>query len=238
MSEIVWHDIECGGYDADLALWRGLAGQEAGPVLDVGAGTGRVALDLAREGHEVVALDLSPVLAAELGSRAAGLPVEVVVADARDFSLGREFGLILVPMQGLQLLGGAAGRSAFLRCARAHMGPGGLLAAALAQRLEPYEPQEGYGPLPDMREADGVVWSSLPLRVVERPGTFELHRRREIVRRDGSRSEEHDLIVLDDVGAAQVAREAEALGFAAEPVLHISATEEYVGSDVVMLRAR
>jgi SAM-dependent methyltransferase len=55
MTDVLWHDIECGGYDLDLPLWRELAGREGSPVLDVGAGTGRVALDLARRGHEVVA---------------------------------------------------------------------------------------------------------------------------------------------------------------------------------------
>ena len=39
---------------------------EAGPVLDVGAGAGRVALDLARAGHDVTALDLDAELLAEL----------------------------------------------------------------------------------------------------------------------------------------------------------------------------
>ena len=53
MSEVIWHDIECGGYAADLPLWRELAAAEAGPVLDVGAGAGRVALELARHGHAV-----------------------------------------------------------------------------------------------------------------------------------------------------------------------------------------
>ena len=47
-EHVAWHDVECGGYDADLPLWRELAARRGGPVLDVGAGTGRVALDLAR----------------------------------------------------------------------------------------------------------------------------------------------------------------------------------------------
>ena len=59
---VAWHDVECGGYRADLPLWRELARAEAGPVLDVGAGTGRVALDLARAGHSVTALDREPEL--------------------------------------------------------------------------------------------------------------------------------------------------------------------------------
>ena len=53
---VIWHDVECGRYAADLPLWRGLADEASGPVLDVGAGTGRVAIDLARRGHEVTAL--------------------------------------------------------------------------------------------------------------------------------------------------------------------------------------
>ncbi len=53
---VVWHDLECGGYSADLPLWRELAARcavSAGArVLDLGAGTGRVSLDLARAGHQ------------------------------------------------------------------------------------------------------------------------------------------------------------------------------------------
>ncbi len=40
----IWHDAECGAYAADLALWEELAAAAGGPVLDLGCGTGRVAL--------------------------------------------------------------------------------------------------------------------------------------------------------------------------------------------------
>ena len=46
----IWHDVECGAYEADLELWRELAREAPEGVLDVGAGTGRVALRLARAG--------------------------------------------------------------------------------------------------------------------------------------------------------------------------------------------
>src|SRR4051794_40089314 len=48
--DALWHDLECGAYREDLALWHTLAGVTGGPVLDVGAGTGRVSLDLAARG--------------------------------------------------------------------------------------------------------------------------------------------------------------------------------------------
>ncbi|HEX6621776.1 MAG TPA: class I SAM-dependent methyltransferase, partial [Solirubrobacteraceae bacterium] len=104
LIDVIWHDVECGAYDLDLPLWRELADHEGSPVLDVGAGTGRVALDLARRGHEVVALDRDPALLEALVDRGAGLTVSAVAADARAFDLGRRFPLVIVPMQTLQLL--------------------------------------------------------------------------------------------------------------------------------------
>src|SRR4249920_7709 len=113
--DALWHDLECGGYDEDLPLWRALAGEAGGPVLDVGAGTGRVTLDLAGAGAPVVALDAEGPLLEALAHRATGLPVETVVGDARELALGdRRFALVLVPMQTIQLLGGPRGRAAFL----------------------------------------------------------------------------------------------------------------------------
>ncbi|MFM9139047.1 MAG: hypothetical protein ACKOTH_00540, partial [Solirubrobacterales bacterium] len=51
----IWHEVECGGYEADMALWERLAARFPGPILDVGSGTGRVALRLATAGASVVA---------------------------------------------------------------------------------------------------------------------------------------------------------------------------------------
>ena len=93
---VIWHDLECGAYAEDLPLWRALAAEYGDPVLDVGAGTGRVALDLARAGYRVTALDRDPELArarsAPRGKNSDG-PMSsqrsYAVADARDFDLGR-----------------------------------------------------------------------------------------------------------------------------------------------------
>jgi SAM-dependent methyltransferase len=235
---VIWHDLECGGYVEDLKLWRSLADQCGGPVLDVGAGTGRVSLDLARRGHRITALDRDEVLLAELRRRAAGLTLDTVCADARQFQLDRRFALCLVPMQTIQLLSGHDGRVSFLRCAHRHLDPGGLLAIAISEVLELYEVVDGApAPLPDICERDGVVYSSQPTAVRVAGDRFVLERRRETVSAAGVRDVTDDIIELDRVSAAQITREGGSVGLRSVGSATIPATPDYVGSEVVMLRA-
>jgi SAM-dependent methyltransferase len=236
VPEVIWHDVECGAYAEDLPLWRDLVTIHGGPVLDIGAGTGRVTLHLAGQGHEVVALDRSPDLLAALRARAEGLPVETVVADARDFDLGsRRFGLILVPMQTAQLFGGAGGRARFLRCARAALAPGGLLAISIVDALETFDEVRCMPPIPDIREIDGIVYASRPVSVTNEPDGAVIRRVRETVDVAGRRTVEEDLISLDHVEPATLEAEGAAAGLHAQRARHIPETDDYVGSTVVML---
>jgi SAM-dependent methyltransferase len=234
---VVWHDLECGGYTADLPLWRELAAQADGPVLDLGAGTGRVALDLVRRGSDVLALDRDADLLAALGTRARaeGLDVATLCADARAFDAGRHFALCVVPMQTIQLLGGPDGRARCLECVRAHLEPGGRVAAALADPLEGFGDDVVSLPLPDMGEHDGWVYSSQPVALHRENGATIIERNRQRVAPNGARTEAKDLVRLDDLEAAALEREAQAHGLRALPRRRVPATEEHVGSEVVLL---
>jgi SAM-dependent methyltransferase len=239
-ASVIWHELECGSYAEDLALWSDLAAASGDPVLDVGAGTGRVTLELARLGHTVTALDLDDELLGQLAVAAAGLDVSTVVADARDFALQTSFALCIVPMQTIQLLGGSRPRRAFLACARRHLRPGGTLAIALADELEPFDADGDpfvVAPLPDVCERDGVVYSSRPTAIRERDGGFVLERRRETVSVGGDLTVELDEVVLDSVSADTLEREGVAVGLTALGRVSIPATDEYVGSLVVSFRA-
>jgi SAM-dependent methyltransferase len=233
---VIWHDLECGAYTADLPVWRELAQEPGDPILDVGAGTGRVTLDLARRGHTVTALDQDPVLLAELERRAAGLPVQVVHADARAFALQQRFRLIIVPMQTVQLLGGAAGRERLLRAAAGHLKPRGVVALAITEELDHFTPEDAVPlPLPDMRELDGVVYSSQPTAVREAPGGFVLERMRERIGPAGDRSVEPDVIHLDRLSSSQLQDEATSVGLAPLGTIVVPETPDHVGSVVVIL---
>ena len=251
-SRLVWHDLECGGYEADLALWRELAGAQPQRVLEVGAGAGRVSLDLARAGHAVTALDRDRALLSAIESRRGEAAVQTAHADARSFSLGgRKFGLCVVPMHTIQLLRDQDERGAFLRCARVHLRRGGLLACAILTAVEPFDCRDGgLGPVADRADVDGLLYISRPVRVEVRRGKIVIERERRILgRREDSGSgpeaeeermvelvRERDEAVLAQLRRAQLEREAQAAGFRVEPASAIARTDEHVGSTVVMLR--
>jgi SAM-dependent methyltransferase len=239
-----WHELECGSYSADLSLWRELAQQTAigaqpGTLLDVGAGTGRVTLDLAARGCRVTALDLDEDLLAALCAQAQerDLDVQTVCADARTFELGqRDFGLCIAPMQTVQLLGGESERVAFLSRAAAHLRPGGLLACAIVTRLEPFDCGNGdLGPSAESRRVDGTLYSSRATRVEVRARHITIERERRIVSAEQTAGE-RNVVELDRLSAAQLRSEAVAAGLRPEPDRVIAPTEDHVGSIVVMLR--
>jgi SAM-dependent methyltransferase len=252
-SRLAWHELECGGYEADLALWRKLAGPRPQRVLEVGAGAGRVSLDLARAGHVVTALDHDRALLSAIERRRGEAAVQTAHSDARSFSLrGPKFGLCVVPMHTIQLLRDSEERGAFLRCARQHLRRGGLLACAILTAVEPFDCRDGgLGPEADSANANGLLYISRPVRVEVCHEKIVIERERRILRlpkdSGGGRAvyekqmvelvRERNQALLAQLGCAQLEREGQACGFRVEPASAIGRTDEHVGSAVVMLRA-
>ena len=239
--EVIWHDVENGSYAADLELWGELAADADGPILDLGAGTGRVARDLHAAGHEVHALDSDPKLLAALRERAPG--VTTITDDARTFSAAQRFALILAPMQLVQILGGPAARLAMLERVHAHLDQGGTFAAALADahaaipggeaRLPGAAPEP---PMPDMLERDGWVFASQPVAVREQNGHVVVTRRRQAVSPRGALEQETVEIALDVVSVEEVEQEARLAGLTPVERRQIAETTDHIGSTVVVCR--
>jgi SAM-dependent methyltransferase len=233
VSTVVWHDVECGSYTADLPLWEELAAAAGGPVLDVGAGTGRVALHLAGAGFAVTALDVDTELLAELERRAvqAGVEIPTIVADAAQFDASG-FALVAVPMQTIQLLPERAG---FFASARRALAPGGLVALAVATELEVFD-GEHHLPDPDVLLRDGTRFISQPTAVRAIPGATRIERVRQTIGPDGERSRTQDAIELAELTVEALEAEGAAAGLRPEPARTIAPTDEHVGSEVVLLR--
>jgi SAM-dependent methyltransferase len=230
----IWHDVECGAYEADLPLWRELAGREQGPVLELGCGTGRVALDLARRGHRVIGVDADAELLAALAERATGLPAKGAVGDVRSLRLDAAFGLVLAPMQLLQLLPTARDRRAALRGVAAHLRPGGLAAFAIVESMP--EAVEGVQPPPDAAEADGWTYSSLPVALDVDGARIRLRRLRQVVSPGGDVNDEAADVSLARLAAGELEDEAAEAGLLPCGRRLVDATAAHVGSTVVLAR--
>jgi SAM-dependent methyltransferase len=225
---VIWHDLECGGYSADLPEWHALARRHAGGVLDVGAGTGRVALSLARAGIRVIALERDSELAGELRRRTGDLAIEVLCADACDFALAATVSLAIVPMQTVHLL---ADRPAFLACARRALRPGGVLAVALlGEGVEPFELELE----PDSVQLAGVRYESAPTALRRRDGAVLIERRRSRTA-DGTSESALDLVRLADCDRATLVAEAVSAGFQPLGGRTVAPTAEHAGSEIVCL---
>jgi SAM-dependent methyltransferase len=232
--EVIWHDVENGSYAADLELWRELAAAGDGPILDLGAGTGRVARDLHAAGCEVHALDSDPELLAALRERAPR--VTTINADARSFSAGEGFALILAPMQLVQILGGPEARRAMLERVHAHLLPGGRFAAAIANPYDALAEEDRSPPYPDMIEHDGWVYSSQPVMVREQDGQVIIERHRQAVAPDGTLDEQTAPFALDVIDPGELEAEARSAGL--EPITRhqIPETADHIGSVVIECR--
>jgi len=228
-ASVIWHEVECGSYAADLPLWEELAG---GSVLDLGCGTGRVALHLARRGHAVIGLESDSDLVAAFNERASELAAFAVTGDAREFALDGEFDLVVAPMQLLQLFGDANERQRCLVCVAAHLAPGGVAAFAIVEGIP--DPVDGPPPLPDTREVDGWVYSSLPIEAGIDAGVLRARRLRHTVSPDGGLSEELDEILLTMLDRSTLEREAEAAGLQPAGARAVPPSADHVGSTVVL----
>ena len=96
-----FYDAIHGGFRDDTGLWLSFAGRTDRPVLEVGCGTGRIALELARAGHQVTGIDPSPSML-EIARRKAdddALDVEFIEGRVLELALEAEhYGLVLLPL--------------------------------------------------------------------------------------------------------------------------------------------
>jgi len=144
------YDYEYAGFDSDIHFYleRLKTNRIRGLILDLGAGTGRVALALARAGYSVVGLDNSPAMLRRarrnrrrLGGEAA-LRVKFSQQDMTDFRFRRSFAAAIISFSTLAMLTGPEQHLSCLTRIHEHLEPGGRLFIDLfAPSLKPIQPE-------------------------------------------------------------------------------------------------
>jgi len=117
----------------DIEFFCRKADQQGGPILELGCGTGRVLLALARAGHRIAGLDLSAAMLNQcrkkLQSESPGVRerVRLILGDMAEFDAGEKFQLILIPFRPFQHLLSVEQQMGCLSCVRRHLAPQGQL---------------------------------------------------------------------------------------------------------------
>lgn len=118
--------------DGDVDFYVRRALEADGPVIELGAGTGRIAIPTARAGKDVVAVDRSPAMLAEARKRAAGAGVAeritFVEADMRDYVAPESVNLVTIPYRSFLHMETTEDQLACLTSVHRSLAPGGRLA--------------------------------------------------------------------------------------------------------------
>jgi len=109
--------------DGTVDCLRYLAG--AGPVLELGIGTGRLALPLAAGGLEVHGIDGSPEMVAALQAKPGGADIPVTIGDFATASAGTGFSLVVLAVNTIFALPDQEAQVACFANAARHLAPGG-----------------------------------------------------------------------------------------------------------------
>jgi SAM-dependent methyltransferase len=237
LNTVVWHEVECGAYTADLSLWEELADAYGADVtiMELGCGAGRVTLHLAqRDVYLVIGVDWDSDLVAAVWEHSGKLPGDAEVADVRSFEFATKFSLVIAPMQLIQLLRSSQDRIACLSCVVDSMLPGGHAAFAIVEEMPILPPGSTAPPLPDVRQIEGWIYSSLPLEPIAGPDSILIRRLRQTVDPDGNMSDEMNEIELAVLSAETLEEEGRTVGLQPAGRREIPPTEAHVGSTVVL----
>jgi SAM-dependent methyltransferase len=126
-SEIaIYYDLEHDEFRADIDFYLNLL--EPSPVLEIGTGTGRIAMALSESGFEVWAIDSSPAMLVRARKRADESPrVHLINESVLDLNLGRTFPAAIVPLNTLWHLPDSKLQRSALDRIRRHLDAGGIL---------------------------------------------------------------------------------------------------------------
>jgi SAM-dependent methyltransferase len=171
------YDVWAADMTEDVAWYVSLARQAAEPIVELGIGTGRIAIPIAQEtGKRVVGWDRSSAMLAVGRQRAGGLPIEFREGDMRELELEEPVELVICPFRALLHLPTWADRRRTFERVAAALRPGGRFAfntfafsGEVAARLDGARQERG-----DSWEIPSYVWADSRIDLTRGRGDDEV----------------------------------------------------------------
>jgi ubiquinone/menaquinone biosynthesis C-methylase UbiE len=132
-EEAKFYDFQYADLKADIDMYIALAKEYGEPVLEVGCGTGRIMIPLAREGFKVTGIDITRSML-DIARRKVCVEkhpaqgrIEIIEADMRNFSLNRKYQMAFIPINSFLHLLTTSEQVSTLNSIGAHLKSGGVL---------------------------------------------------------------------------------------------------------------
>jgi SAM-dependent methyltransferase len=139
------YDLDLAEDQGDVELYRALARRTGGPIVELAVGSGRIAMPLADDGHQVVGVDIDPAMldrararmAGRVAGRAAGQAthggvIELIEVDMLEAPVHPQvaaagpYRLAILGLNSILLLAGAERQRAALDAMARLLAPGGM----------------------------------------------------------------------------------------------------------------
>lgn len=117
-------------FTEDIAFYKNLGKQLKGPILELCCGTGRITLELAKEGLDITGLDFTESMleGAKEKFKKNNLPHKLHFGDMRNFSFQKIFNLIFIPFNSILNTYEIDDIESILKCIKKHLRPNGTFA--------------------------------------------------------------------------------------------------------------
>ena len=208
-------DLVCTRQKEDVAMWIAEAEQIGGPVLDIACGGGRLTIPLARQGHKVTGIDISPTMLELARRKRCPDPPRLLQAEMTNFKLYEEFRFAIIGYSSFQLLLTLEEQIECLRHVYEHLDDRGVLGIdlnpAVCEGPDQMEMHHSYTAWWADRRCMVASYSSYETDRVNKLRTW--HDRYDIFDRDGERTiQEHEL-TMRDVGLDEMRLLLQHVGF-------------------------
>ncbi len=177
------YDFSYEDFTEDVDFYENLAQSVDGPLLELGVGSGRVAVPLALAGYDVAGIDTSPSMLAQAKSRlkAAGKlkgSLELLSGDMTSFDLGRQFAMVFVAANTFQHLLTTEEQLACLKRARQHLKPDGIFSMGVRSPASVSWEEADWAPLQlNWTRTDPATGEVVMKMAVEQPDPGRMVRR-------------------------------------------------------------